>query len=185
MRRIAILALTAACALGASVPAIAGPLRHRAAALYAEGRAQLGPQAVGRDIVRDGYRAKGGVRKPRKAELRVFISTLDRKLHPPALKPLKTLRTKRVSYSTPAPPTAASSGGGAAGVPACASESGTNYSMGPDNTNASGASGRYQIMPFHWSTDCAGLAKDPAGQDKCASIIYKDSGASAWVGCGG
>jgi hypothetical protein len=70
-------------------------------------------------------------------------------------------------------------------VPACASESGTDYSTGSDNTNASsGATGRYQITP----STAAGYGCDlatPAGQDACAQTIYEHQGASAWVGCGG
>jgi hypothetical protein len=76
-------------------------------------------------------------------------------------------------------------GGGAGGVPACASESGTNYSTGAANTNpSSGATGRYQIIPSTASAYGCDLST-PAGQDACAVRIYHGQGAGAWVGCGG
>ncbi len=70
-------------------------------------------------------------------------------------------------------------------MPACASESGTNYSTGASNTNASsGATARYQITP----STAAGYGCDlstPAGQDACATTIYQHQGARRRVGCGG
>jgi hypothetical protein len=89
--------------------------------------------------------------------------------------------TPAVSSSAPVA-TASASGGG--GVPACASESGTNYSTGADNTNPSGATGRYQIIPSTAANYGCDLST-PAGQDACAQTIYSHQGASAWVGCGG
>jgi hypothetical protein len=70
-------------------------------------------------------------------------------------------------------------------VPACASESGTNYSTGSSNTNASsGSTGRYQILPSTAAAYGCNMAT-AAGQDACAQTIYQHQGASAWVGCGG
>jgi muramidase (phage lysozyme) len=70
-------------------------------------------------------------------------------------------------------------------VPACASESGTNYSTGASNTNpSSGATGRYQILPSTAAAYGCSLTT-PAGQDACAQTIYQHQGAGAWVGCGG
>jgi hypothetical protein len=70
-------------------------------------------------------------------------------------------------------------------VPACASESGTDYSTGADNTNpSSGATGRYQILPSTAAAYGCDLAT-AAGQDACAQTIYDHQGAGAWVGCGG
>ena len=81
--------------------------------------------------------------------------------------------------------TAAGDAAGAAGVPACASESGDDYSTGSDNTNvSSGATGRYQILPSTAAAYGCDLAT-PAGQDACAQTIYQHQGAGAWVGCGG
>jgi muramidase (phage lysozyme) len=81
--------------------------------------------------------------------------------------------------------TATGSSAGAAGVPACASESGTNYSTDASNTNpSSGATGRYQILPSTAAAYGCSLAT-PAGQDACAATIYRNQGAGAWVGCGG
>jgi hypothetical protein len=80
---------------------------------------------------------------------------------------------------------AAGSSAGAAGVPTCASESGTDYSTGSSNTNASsGATGRYQITPGTAAAYGCNLST-PAGQDACAGEIYRNQGAGAWVGCGG
>jgi hypothetical protein len=85
-----------------------------------------------------------------------------------------------------APAHAASSPAAGAGtLPACASESGTNYSTGSENTNASsGATGRYQITPSTAAGYGCSLAT-PAGQDACAQTIYEHQGAGAWTGCGG
>ncbi len=75
--------------------------------------------------------------------------------------------------------------GFSAGVPACASESGSNYSTGASNTNGSpGATGRYQILPSTAAGYGCSLAT-AAGQDACAQTIYQHQGAGAWVGCGG
>ena len=90
----------------------------------------------------------------------------------------------------PAQPAAASAAGaastaGAGSLPACAAESGTNYSTGSANTNASsGATGRYQITPSTAANYGCSLAT-PAGQDACAQTIYAHQGAGAWTGCGG
>lgn len=79
----------------------------------------------------------------------------------------------------------ASSSTGASGVPACASESGSNYSTSASNTNSSsGATGRYQIIPSTAAAYGCNLGS-PAGQDACAQTIYQHQGAGAWVGCGG
>jgi hypothetical protein len=75
-------------------------------------------------------------------------------------------------------------GSGSGTLPACASESGTNYSTGSDNTNASsGATGRYQITPSTAANYGCDLGTS-AGQDACAQTIYEHQGAGAWVGCG-
>lgn len=137
---------------------------------------EKGKHSCGRNIVRDGHGKDYS--EPTETQTVNGIRRLERALAPP---PAPTYH-QQTNYS--APPTSTSTGG-AGGLPTCASESGTNYSMGPDNTNPSGASGRYQIMPFHWSSDCAGVPQTPSGQDKCASIIYANSGSGAWVGCGG
>lgn len=94
----------------------------------------------------------------------------------------------QVVPEAPAPNMAAGNGQvpSTSGLPACASESGTNYSTGPSNTNPSGATGRYQEMPEHRASGglCYGIDLSPAGQDRCAQIIYENQGAGAWVGCG-
>jgi hypothetical protein len=79
----------------------------------------------------------------------------------------------------------ASPAAGTAGLPPCASESGTNYSTGSENTNASsGATGRYQITPSTAANYGCSLATQ-AGQDACAQTIYQHQGAGAWTGCAG
>ena len=130
-----------------------------------------GHRAPGRNIVQDGT-TRGG--RPSDAETVTSLSVLQRMLQPaPAAADV-------VSSDTASGDTA-----GAAGVPACASESGDDYSTGSENTNASsGATGRYQILP----STAAGYGCDlttPAGQDACAQTIYEHQGAGAWVGCGG
>jgi hypothetical protein len=46
---------------------------------------------------------------------------------------------------------------------------------------SSGARGRYQIMPFHYTSGiCRGLDWSPRGQDICAARIWESSGPGAW-----
>jgi hypothetical protein len=93
--------------------------------------------------------------------------------------------TLAIASASPSAVSGASSGGGSGAVPSCASESGSDYSTGPDNTNpSSGATGRYQIIPSTAAAYGCNLST-PAGQDACASVIYQHQGAGAWVGCGG
>src|SRR5207248_4871022 len=104
------------------------------------------------------------------------LTVLERMLAPA---PAPSTSSTSVSSSS------AGSSAGAAGVPACASESGTNYSTGPSNTNpSSGATGRYQILPSTAAAYGCDLST-PGGQDACAQTIYAHQGAGAWVGCGG
>ena len=140
--------------------------------VYAAVARKFGPRTPGRNIVKDGL-ANG--RPPGDAQILASLTVLRRMLAPP---PAPT-------YSTTSTTSAPTSSAGASGVPACASESGTNYSTGASNTNSSsGATGRYQILP----STAAGYGCDlstPSGQDACAQTIYQHQGASAWVGCGG
>ena len=131
----------------------------------------LGHRVPGRNIVRDGFAAH---RPATDAETVASLHVLQRMLVPTAA-PSTT--------ATAALASAPSAGG--AGVPACASESGSNYSTGAGNTNgSSGATGRYQILPSTAAGYGCSLAT-PAGQDACAQTIYQHQGAGAWVGCGG
>lgn len=131
---------------------------------------QLGRRVPGRDIVRDGVAAD---RAATDAETVASLGVLQRMLAPAGAN---------------APPTTALAGAASAGgpaVPACASESGTDYSTGAGNTNpSSGATGRYQILPSTAAGYGCNLAT-AAGQDACAQTIYQHQGAGAWVGCGG
>lgn len=134
---------------------------------------RLGRQVPGRNIVADGT-LHGG--RPSDAQTLASLAVLRRMLAPAATSSSAT-GTSEVS--------GAGSAAGAPGVPACASESGDNYSTGPDNTNpSSGATGRYQILPSTAAAYGCDLTT-AAGQDACAETIYAHQGASAWVGCGG
>lgn len=136
---------------------------------YREVAHKLGRRAPGRNIVRYGT---GAHRRPSDRQTLSSLGVLQRMLTP-------SPSSSGASASTP---TAAAGGGG---VPACASESGTNYSTGADNTNpSSGATGRYQILPSTAAAYGCNLGTS-AGQDACAQTIYQHQGAGAWVGCGG
>jgi hypothetical protein len=167
MKRLIAPAGAAVVAAAALTPALASaqpPTRAHAKAYehaYHQVAHQLGARVPGRNIIQDGT-AHGAATD---AETVGSMAVLQRMLAPA--------------------PTTSGSVAGAAGVPACASESGDNYSTGPDNTNASsGATGRYQILPSTAADYGCSLAT-PAGQDACAQVIYANQGAGAWVGCGG
>jgi hypothetical protein len=171
MKRVLYPASIAVLTTAAAVPAVAAakPTTRAHARAYEHAyhkvAHQLGVQVPGRNIVRDGM--PGGDR-PSDAQTVSSLSVLQRMLAPAA-----------------AAATTTGDAAGASGVPACASESGTNYSTGPDNTNpSSGATGRYQILPSTAQAYGCDLAT-AAGQDACAQVIYEHQGASAWVGCGG
>jgi hypothetical protein len=147
---------------------------------------QMGRRKPGLDICR--YGLKHGKKPSLKLKVRYYW-TLHRLRYPPP--PPREL----VTYvSSPAPaatqtsaPAHLANTGSTAGssLPSCASESGTNYSTGPDNTNPTGATGRYQEMPVHRERGglCYGIDLSPPGQDRCAALIYKAQGAGAWTGC--
>ena len=168
MKRILYPASIAVLTTAAAVPAVAAarPTTHVHARAYEQAyhrvAHQLGARVPGRNIVSDGL---PDGHRPSDAQTVSSIGVLRRMLAPAA---------GTVSPSA-----------GAAGVPACASESGTDYSTGPDNTNpSSGATGRYQILPSTAAAYGCNLST-AAGQDACAQVIYEHQGASAWVGCGG
>jgi hypothetical protein len=175
MRHVPLCAGVAVAAAAALVPAAATARPTTPAHAHAYEHAyrrvahQLGTRVPGRNIVADGT-LRGG--RPSDAETVASLAVLQRMLAPaPAV--------------TSTAPSSSSYSAGAAGVPACASESGTDYSTGADNTNAeSGATGRYQILPSTAAAYGCDLST-PAGQDACAQVIYEHQGAGAWVGCGG
>lgn len=138
---------------------------------YWEVARRLGRRAPGRNIITEAI----------KRDLALTDAQVVSSLH--------VLRRMLAAATSPTATTALAQGAapvtGASGVPACASESGTNYSTGPSNTNpSSGATGRYQITPSTASAYGCSLST-PAGQDACAQLIYAHQGAGAWVGCGG
>lgn len=172
--------LPAGAALAAIAPAAAvakapTPAHSRTyARAYHRVAKQMGRRVPGRNIVKDGVSAN---RAATDAEVLSSIGVLER-----MLAPTRASARTNSSASTPATTSPSTSTGG---LPACASESGTNYSTGPQNTNASsGATGRYQILPSTAAAYGCSLAT-PGGQDACAQVIYEHQGAGAWVGCGG
>ena len=140
-----------------------------------------GKRAPGRNICRFGM---SGGKKPTLSQKVRYLNTLRRLVKPPVL---STPSVVQAAVSFPQQAVSSAPSSTSTGVlPACASESGTNYSTGPDNTNPSGATGRYQEMPMHRQAGgvCYGIDLSPAGQDRCAVLIYQAQGAGAWVGCG-
>ncbi len=161
----------------APTPAHARAYEH----VYAQVAHKLGRRAPGRNLIKDGFAPH---QPATDAETVASIKVLERMLAPaPATAPAgSTLRSTAPSGGVA---TSQGSSSGAGGVPACASESGSNYSTGSSNTNSSsGATGRYQITPSTAAGYGCNLST-PGGQDACAQTIYAHQGAGAWVGCGG
>lgn len=177
MKRFMLPAGAALVAIAPGVAAAKAPTRTHTRAYereYHKVAKRLGRRVPGRNIVKDGVSAN---RAATDAEVLSSIGVLERMLAP-LQAPASTSRSTSAAATTGA---STSTGG----VPACASESGSNYSTGSDNTNASsGATGRYQILPSTAAAYGCSLAT-PAGQDACAQMIYEHQGAGAWVGCGG
>jgi hypothetical protein len=176
MKRYLIPAGAAVLAAAAGAPAIAAAQPTTPAHAHAYEHAyhqvahQLGARVPGRNIVSDGL-ANG--QRPSDAQTVDSLGVLERMIAPGS----STSTGSFASYS--------SDPAGASGVPACASESGDDYSTGPANTNpSSGATGRYQILPSTAAAYGCNLGT-PSGQDACAQVIYDHQGAGAWVGCGG
>ena len=175
-------AVSAAPAVALAQPPTAAHV-HAYEHAYHQVARRLGPRVPGRNIIEDGVARS---RRPTDGQTVASLHVLQRMLVPSAATP--TTATATTAAST-AVSTAVSSSPvtttGAAGVPACASESGSDYSTGASNTNASsGATGRYQILPSTAAAYGCSLST-PAGQDACAQTIYEHQGAGAWVGCGG
>jgi hypothetical protein len=169
------LIVPASAMLAAALPVAADAKPPTAAHKHAYERAyhhvvrQLGRRAPGRNIIEQGV---GPHKAATDAQAVASLAVLQRMVAPASA------------------PAAATSGtavqaAGTGTLPACASESGTNYSTGSENTNASsGATGRYQITPSTAANYGCSLAT-PASQDACAQTIYRNQGAGAWTGCGG
>jgi Transglycosylase-like domain len=181
MKRLIVPVGVAVAAVAPGVAAAKSPTPAHAHAYekpYQEVSHKFGRRVPGRNILKDGIRAHRSVTD---AQTVASLQVLERILAP-AVGPA----TSATSAGGPGTTSAITgSTAGASGVPACASESGTNYSTGGANTNASsGATGRYQILPSTAAAYGCSLAT-AAGQDACAQTIYEHQGASAWVGCGG
>lgn len=169
------LMLPATVALAGVAPGVADakpPTPEHARAyerVYRQVAHKLGRRAPGRNIVKYGTEPR---RRPSDRQTLSSLGVLQRMLAP-------------AMSSGTGTPSAAASGAGAGNLPACASESGTDYSTGADNTNSSsGATGRYQILPSTATAYGCDLST-PGGQDACAETVYQHQGAGAWVGCGG
>jgi hypothetical protein len=153
---------------------------------------KYGKRAPGRDVCRYGVR---GGSAPTAQQLSGYLQTLKRQIAPPppvvvATSPAAVSSATVYSQTTSTQSYASASSVGAysGSLPACASESGTNYSTGSTNTNPkSGATGRYQEVPEHRRPGglCYGMSLSPQGQDECARVIYSHQGRSAWTNCGG
>jgi Transglycosylase-like domain len=142
---------------------------------------ELGRRAPGRNLLKGGLKAHRSVTD---ANTLASLFVLERMLAP-ASSPVSPVSPVSGSSAATSSSLVGGSTAGAGTVPACASESGTNYSTGSSNTNASsGATGRYQILPSTAAAYGCNMAT-AAGQDACAQTIYQHQGASAWVGCGG
>jgi hypothetical protein len=178
MKRFMLPAGVAVAALAPGVAAAKAPTPAHARSyerVYKEVTHKLGPRVPGRNIVKDGVSAH---RAATDAETVASLTVLER-----MLAPVTNASSSAAAPATSAPVTGSTAG--ASGVPACASESGSNYSTGGSNTNSSsGATGRYQILPSTAAAYGCSMAT-AAGQDACAQTIYEHQGASAWVGCGG
>ncbi len=174
---VTLLALAPAAAVAKSpTPAHVRAYEHA----YRQVSHRLGRRVPGRNIVQDGVAQN---RAATDAEVVSSLVVLERMLVPAPARSNPAVTNATSSRSTSAATSTAS--GGAGGVPACASESGSNYSTGAGNTNpSSGATGRYQITPSTAAAYGCSLGT-PAGQDACAQAIYARQGAGAWVGCGG
>jgi hypothetical protein len=180
MRRILIIAASVLLVGAVPAPAVAGTrgdVRHSAKTVYRAAAKRLGKQALGRNIARHGVKTRRGERPARTGELRRWRARLAALLHPVQAPVFGATTSGAVAYRE-APATS--------GLPACADESHGNYSTGPANTNASGATGRWQEMPVHRAKGglCEGIDLSPAGQDACAARIFAAQGAGAWTGCG-
>lgn len=178
MRKI-ILAASAAFLL---VPATAqaGKLETRYSALYHAAADKLGNDAVGRNIRAQGVRTDKGVREAHRSDYRASIATLDRWLHPVQVVPVAQSAAGAPQTAATAPQT-----GYSGGMPDCTwrPESGGSYTA----RNASGAGGKYQIMPGTWKanggTGANAADAPPAEQEAVARRVMATQGPSAWVNC--
>jgi len=165
-------------------PSVQAKYLHR----YHKVAARHGHRAPGRNIVKYGIaftwtsknhkRSHRGVRNATTHEVAVSARQLMTILKPPG--PLLS----RTVVPPPRPPAGVRTASVKANLPSCTwvPESGGDYNaVNP----SSGAYGKYQIMPSHWSPGsvCYGMGKDPAGQERCAVAVYKSEGAGAWVNC--
>jgi hypothetical protein len=154
---------------------------------YREVVQRHGKQTAGRNLVRQG-------RRPGKdLTLRQSLATLRRMLYVPPLAPAHAAVAVAQTTAPAAPVQSASTYvpryqntyavTGHYAIPAyiVQRESGGDYNaVNPQ----SGAFGAYQLLPGHFAPGgaCAGLSKDPAGQDACAAKLWNGgAGSSNWA----
>jgi transglycosylase-like protein len=185
-KRIATIA-TCAAALAAPVAAQGSPTslvpEHHPAyeKRYLEVRQQfvnrMGLREAGRNIVRDGYREKGGgVHDATKAEVLASTKRMETSLNPPEPAPT----TDTASSTTTASTTSYSSGAVSSSTVAC--ESGGDYTA----VNPAGYYGAYQFDQGTWDAYAPSgyqgvnpAEAPPAVQDAAAAAVPYD----AWPNC--
>jgi hypothetical protein len=178
MRKIILAAL---CGLLLSAPVTeAKSLKVTYSDLYHAVAKKHGKRAPGRNIRRDGVKTKRGKRAATDAELARSIRTFRRWLAPP-------IPAAAPSDTAPSPVTAsASSTGGKWAIPAyiVQRESGGDYgAYNAGGCSGHGCIGAYQIDAAHFAPggECARKGTCPAGQDRCAATLWKQSGSNPWA----
>jgi hypothetical protein len=138
---------------------------------------RLGDRA-GRNIVAHGARLHGHIRPASYHLIAQSIRTMRR-----MLTPVTVARASPIAPATDAVAAAMPTSSG--GMPACTwvPESGGSYTA----RNASGAGGKYQIMPRTWKAYGGSTANaadaTPAEQEAVARRVLAGQGPSAWVNC--
>jgi hypothetical protein len=153
---------------------------ERALETYATASKELGPQAVGRNIVEDGWRKQNGKVVPASdAQIETWHNRLKTMLNPP--EPATAVGSSAiVASSAPATTSVAPSSGGYASSATVQCESGGDYSINTGN----GYYGAYQFDSQTWDAygdPAYGEAHEapPAVQDAAAASVPYD----AWPNC--
>jgi hypothetical protein len=179
---VALAGLAAAITLGAAAaPAHAdrADCAHRLERAYSRGyhkvRRAHGTRAPGRNIRRDGVLFHGTVFDATCGELRRSRRQLQQLLAAPPI-------MRSVPVPPAQPPAGVQTDTNVAALPECTwrPESGGDY--GAVNA-ASGARGKYQVIPSTHAAHCSDLDWSPSGQEECAARVYAAQGAGAWANC--
>jgi hypothetical protein len=173
--------ITLTTSLTASAPAEAdradcAPGLERAyTSSYKKVRRVHGTRAPGRNIRRDGVLFRGTVFDATCGELRRSRRQLQQLLAAPPI-------MRSVPVPPAQPPAGVQTDTNVAALPECTwrPESGGDY----DAVNAaSGARGKYQVIPSTHAAHCSDLDWSPSGQEECAARVYAAQGAGAWANC--